>query len=425
MLKFNVFNNALRSSAFRVRCSIFFCLFFFALNVSAQLPPAGIWDGALHLNDSVRLPIELRLESGDDGWRLFIPNYGETFEAENVRVSKDSLSWRMPVFDTEFRTRVSGDSLSGVWINHSRKEKNVIPFKAVFPRDEMSEVTLSNYKPPLVKGRWRVVFSPGKKDSTETIALFTSVPGEPLRGTFLTETGDYRYLGGKFNPKAQTFELYTFNGAQAFVFKGKVRGSTMTGEYWSGAHWYEKFTGARNDTFQLRDPYKLTFAVDTVKHKVDFTFKDLEGKTVSLHDAKYKGKAVIIQLTGTWCPNCMDETALLAELHKKYRAKGLEIIALAYEKTTDEAKARANVLRLKNRYDAEYDFLLTGKTGRDQASASLPFLNGVMAFPTTIYIDRKGRIRKIYTGFNGPGTGAHYEQLVSETVKLIETLLAE
>src|SRR5206468_1545696 len=128
---------------------------------------------------------------------------------------------------------------------------------------------------------------------------------------------------------------------------------------------------------------------------------------------------------GSWCPNCMDETAYLAQIYKLYKNKGLEIIAIAYEKTGDFEKAKSNVLRMKNRYNADYEMLITGLTGKEKASESLPFLNGIMAFPTTIIIDKKHLARSVYIGFNGPATGKAYEEYKRKTEMLINKLIKE
>ena len=128
---------------------------------------------------------------------------------------------------------------------------------------------------------------------------------------------------------------------------------------------------------------------------------------------------------GTWCPNCVDETKFLSPFYDKYKPKGLEIIGLAFERTDDFDKAVSNVNRLKAKFQANYEFLITMKTGSQQASEALPMLNKVMAFPTTIYIDKKGDVRKIYTGFYGPATGENYTKYIKETTAFVEKLLAE
>jgi hypothetical protein len=115
----------------------------------------------------------------------------------------------------------------------------------------------------------------------------------------------------------------------------------------------------------------------------------------------------------------------MEEVYKKYNAQGLEIIGLAFERSADTAKANANIRRLKAHYGVDYTLLNTGKSGAKGAAESLPFLNAIMCFPTTIYIDRLGTVRMVYTGYNGPATGAAYEKESAETLRLIQLLLSE
>ena len=131
----------------------------------------------------------------------------------------------------------------------------------------------------------------------------------------------------------------------------------------------------------------------------------------------------MIQIMGSWCPNCMDETAYLSKVYKQYKNKGLEIVALAYEKTDDFEKNKKNISRLKTKYGVDYEVLVTGLTGKTKASESLSFLNGITAFPTTIILDRKHNVKSIYTGFNGPATGKEFELYKAKTESLLTQLL--
>jgi hypothetical protein len=121
----------------------------------------------------------------------------------------------------------------------------------------------------------------------------------------------------------------------------------------------------------------------------------------------------------------MDETKFLAPFYDRYNKQGLEVVGLAFERTDDFNKAAANLQRSKAKFRVNYDLLITMKTGKDQASGALPMLNEIMAFPTTIYIDKKGVVRKIYTGFSGPATGAAYTKYVEDTTRFVEKLLEE
>ena len=332
----------------------------------------------------------------------------------------------MPVFDSEFKCKVYGDSLNGEWINHARKNKNSISFSGKFCQKNCEEKhVFASTQYFNIGGNWECDFSPGSKELSKAKGVFLQIdPFKQLNGTFLTEPGDYRYLKGKVS-EGRNFYLSCFDGAHAFLFTGKMKGdSIINGHFYSGAHHHETWVAQRNDKFQLRNPDSLTY-LNPGYTKVDFNFKNLEGKNVSLQDEKFKNKVVIIQIMGTWCPNCMDETKFLAPFYDKYNSKGLEVVALAFERTDDFNKAVNNIQRSKTRFNAKYEFLITMKTGKDQASEALPMLNEVMAFPTTIYIDKKGVVRKIYTGFNGPATGEAHTKFVEETTHFVEKLLSE
>jgi len=154
-----------------------------------------------------------------------------------------------------------------------------------------------------------------------------------------------------------------------------------------------------------------------------YFFLNLENKKISLNDQRFKNKAIVIEIMGSWCPNCMDETAYLASIYKRYAKHGLEIIGLAYERTSDFERAKKNITRLKSQLQANYEVLITGLTGKDKASESLPFLNKISAFPTTIILDKKHHVKSIYTGFSGPATGKAYEAFKFKFENMIAEVL--
>lgn len=403
--------------------TIFILLLFFVNTVNAQTAfplTKGFWRGVLNLNLITELPFNFEIKSTDGKYSLEIINASEKIKVEDVFLIDDSLFIKMPVFDSEFRCKNYGDSLKGIWINHARKEKNIIPFSA--KANESRRFLFPPTKPLELQERYKVTFEPGTTDEYFSVGTFSSISGEAT-GTFTTETGDYRYLEG-YSAYGK-FMVSCFDGTHAFLFTAtRSNDSLLSGHFYSGAHGHENWVAVRDDKFELHNPDSLTYLKKGFT-KVDFNFKNFEGKNVSLKDEKFKNKMIIIQLMGTWCPNCMDETKFLAGFYDTYKSKGLEVVGLAFERTDDFKKAVSNVQRTKTRFNAKYEFLITMKTGSVQASEALPMLNKVMAFPTTIYIDKKGNVRKIYTGFYGPATGEKYTQYVEETTKFVEKLLAE
>lgn len=150
----------------------------------------------------------------------------------------------------------------------------------------------------------------------------------------------------------------------------------------------------------------------------------MNGDTVKYPSPNFNDKVVLIQVFGTWCPNCMDETKFLAQWYEENKDRGVEILAIAYERKNDLEYAAQRVKKVKEKLGANYQFLFGGSSDKSMASESLPMLNEIISFPTLIFIDKKGRVRNIHTGFSGPGTGKYYDEFIEEfnqvTKKLIE-----
>jgi len=220
-----------------------------------------------------------------------------------------------------------------------------------------------------------------------------------------------------------TLFLSGFDGGHAYLFTAEINDkASLDGKFYSGSSWQENWTGRRNENFKLTGAEEITF-LKNKDEKINFTFPDLEGKHVSLNDKKFENKPVIIQVMGSWCPNCMDESIYFSSLYKNYKNQGLEIIALAFEKTNDFEKAKSLLTRVKTRLKIDYTILITQQTGREKASETLSALNKITAFPTTLFLDKQHRVVKIHTGFSGPATGYEYEVYIRRTESLIKELL--
>lgn len=354
---------------------------------------------------------------------ITIKNADERITVDEITVKGDSVNFRMPVFDTEFRTRRVGDNLEGVWINHYKTTGNTMAFKAVFG-DERRFLFEAGKADPVFEGRWETTFSPGSKDSSKANGIFHHLEqSDDVTGTFLTETGDYRYLEGMKN--GNHLYLSCFDGSHAYLFIASLdEQKQIKGKFYSGATWTEDWIAKQNENFRLKDAEAMTF-MKNKEEVISFTFPNTEGKAVSLSDPQFKGKPVIIQVMGSWCPNCMDESRYLSGIYKQYQPAGFEIIALAFEKTSDAEKAKAQVQRMKKRLGMEYQVLITGQTGKNKASETLSALNAISAFPTTLFLNKAHQVVRIHTGFSGPATGNDYLLFQRSTESLIKKLLEE
>jgi thiol-disulfide isomerase/thioredoxin len=198
----------------------------------------------------------------------------------------------------------------------------------------------------------------------------------------------------------------------------------LAGDYWSRDSYHATWTATRDANATIPDGWK-DVALTNADGRFQFRFPDLNGKPVSLTDDRFRGKVVLVNIFGSWCPNCNDEAPLLAEWDRKYRRDGLEIVGLAYEFTGNAARDREMVRRFAKRHHIDYTLLLAGVSDKAKASATLPDLTRVLAFPTSVFVGRDGKVKKIYSGFAGPGTGRHYDELRHEIDSLIGTLLHE
>jgi len=403
------------------------------------------------------LPFGLELEREGSAPVAYLLNGGERLEVTEVTIAGPHLDIRMPGYENRLVADAKGDELQGEIIldkmggkqqhiplhaklgegyrffdNAAAENTGVAGQAAPSHGDTTSRIDTPNRGAPSnnmgpaqhdLSGRWAVNFiddADGKPDAA--VGEFTQ-SHDIVSGTFLTATGDHRFLGGQI--EGDELYLSTFDGAHAFLYKAKIGADgTLTGDFWSGTAYHERWTGRRDAHAALPDAYSLTSLRTGAKH-LNFAFPDLAGNTVTSNDPAFKGKVMIVALAGSWCPNCHDEAAFLEPLYRDYRGKGVEIVSLMFEHFGDFPRAAAATQRFRQHYGIEYTTLIAGISDKDEAAKVLPTLDRVYAFPTTIFIDRKGNVRKIHTGFSGPATGEHYTQFVNEVKDTLDRLLAE
>lgn len=382
------------------------------------------WRATLKTESGKEIPFNFVVNKDGDKKVIDIINGDENFRVDKIDETSDSVIITMPLFNSEIRAVFTGENLKGNWVRHLADKDVNIPFSAMpdvkwrfFTDEAPSELN--------VEGRWETIFGSGS-DTSSAVGEFKQ-SGSKVTGTFLTTTGDYRYLQGTI--KNNQLYLSCFDGSHAFLFTGKINPGQKTisdGKFYAGLSSVEEWSANFNPKAALPDAYSLT-KLKPGEKKISFSFPDLTGKKVSLTDLEYKGKVVIVQILGSWCPNCMDETAYMAnDFYKKYHAKGVDVIGLAYERTTDFEKSKKNVMSLVNRFKVPYPILITGFTpAKGEPAKSLPALQNFSAFPTTFIIDKKGEVRKIHQGFSGPGTGIHYTEFTQKFEKLVDGLLKE
>jgi thiol-disulfide isomerase/thioredoxin len=382
-------------------------------------PRSGVWRMELDLGGHI-LPFLFDLSGDRSGWSVVIHNGEEKIAVKDVALRGDTMDIRMPLYDSEFKGIVRNDStISGFWHNYLKGPDYKIPFVARAGK----RLRFNDGQPAKanIGGNWEVHFSGGTPDAYDALGIFQQ-EGAIATGTFGTETGDYRFLEGLVSN--DSLFLSCFDGSHAFLFKAEVRGDSMVGRYWSGIHWQEPWVAVRNENFALRDPDSLTTLREGYE-MADFTFPSIDGRPISPRDSAHAGKVLMVQIMGSWCPNCVDETLLLDEMYARYRDRGLGVIAIAFEKYDDHDRAIAQLKKFRDRLDVKYDLVYAGRAGKEEAAEKLPFLDHLMSYPTCIFIDRSGRVRRIRTGFYGPGTGNHYANYKRNLEHFLEQMLEE
>ncbi|MBI5915693.1 MAG: TlpA family protein disulfide reductase [Bacteroidetes bacterium] len=337
--------------------------------------------------------------------RILVPAADIQFGRSKYR-SQDTIRINFPTSESYITGAFVGNTIDGSWVVTTR-ENYAIPFTA---RQGENWRFTALRKPPMLdlSGHWACTFGLESSDEEEqpypAIGEFRQV-GNLLTGTFLTETGDYRYLEGTV--QADKFYLSCFDGYHAYLFQGKILpDSTLTGAFFSGKHYRTTWEGHRDADFQLANPDSLTFLKPGFE-KLSFSFENPDGKMVSLDAPEYRGKAKIIQIMGTWCPNCRDETAFLVDFLKKENPQNLAVIALAFERHSDKASADKAIRTYKSRFNIPYEVVFAGTNKKEDGSKALPMLNEVVAYPTLLFLDKNDRVLRIHTGFSGPATSGY------------------
>ncbi|MDR9374052.1 MAG: TlpA disulfide reductase family protein [Schleiferiaceae bacterium] len=380
-------------------------------NSSAQ---NGLWRGGIALNDSIDLAFNFRWpERGDS---LLIYNNEETIVAAMDSLAPDSFRVQMPVFANYLLVQATQEGMKGQYVNPDAEDYR-LPFRATYGDTFRYRTAQKPCCAP--DGRWAVQLETETADPKPAIAHFQS-SGQKVAGTFMTETGDYRYLAGSIS--GAKMRLSAFDGAHLFYFEARLSEDSLSeGLFYSGrsyqAHWY----GYHDSTLQLRAPDTLTYLKKGYEG-IAFSFPTLAGDTLSLKDPRFEGHPVVVQIMGSWCPNCMDESRYLRQVHEQYYDQGLRMVGLTFERARNRATALKRARKMKRDLQLPYPVLLAGATREDDAEEALPMLNHVMSYPTTIYLDEKHRVQKIHTGFSGPGTPV-YPEFVRENNAFLQRLV--
>jgi thiol-disulfide isomerase/thioredoxin len=332
----------------------------------------------------------------------------------DIKWGKDStFTSSLPLFSTYLEGKKEKGIVTGEWVDPTRTGDYRIPFQIV--NNKIREFDTKVHVPIHLK--YKIVF----EDDTVPAILEMEIGREEnvVYATVLTETGDYRYLQGEPFDNSR-FYLSAFDGTHLFYLAGQLVDNKIEGVFMSGKHYMAKFKGEADATFELPKADELTW-MKNPKETLSLKLNEDAKTERSFGEKDWKEKVTLVQIMGTWCPNCTDESRFVKSMYEKYHKQGLEVVPVSFERGTDKQVAFTRVNSQAKQMALPYPVYLGSGADSPQKAAALVFsqLNHVMSFPTLILIGKDGKVKKVWTGFYGPGTGVHY----TEHTKEIENVL--
>ncbi len=373
-------------------------------------PIDGLWKVIMDVQNNC-LPFFMEIK----GQQVRLINSDETFDLELKNVGHGIYQVPLSFDENYLEFKYNGSSIDG---NFYKKKTDITSemkisgkravdsLRAMEPGDETA-----------LAGRWKVDFYNDKNEVEKTtLAIFSSTPQKVLKGSILTKTGDYRFLEG--TGLSGKYQLFGFDGQMNFVLDLKVKGDKFEGNIFSGNTWKRKIIGQRDETFSLEDPNSLTKSKD---QPVGFKAKNLDGTDFIFNKTSYQNQPVILQILGSWCPNCLDESKFLRDWSKTNTH--IPIVGIAFERTDNFKKSVYQVKRLQKNLNLDYKIVI-GSIDKDKVKVLdvLKFLENHMSYPTTIFLRKDKSIHSIHTGFSGPATGDAYKKFISMFKKTVSEI---
>jgi thiol-disulfide isomerase/thioredoxin len=376
----------------------------------------GPWRGIFHQPNGTDVPFNFEAKGKTvQSARVYLLNGGERFAASGITQKGDSVFIAFDQFDNELALKTGDKNLSGV-LRKKDHTGRTTPVNVTY--GETYRFADNGEKPEAdISGTYEVVLKGRNITEEKKVGLFKQT-GSKLYATFMSITGDSRYLEGVV--QGGKFYLSAFIGGGAAYYTGTI---DSTGILIGNANG-QQFIATKNAAAALPDPYKLTYLKDGYT-TFDFSLPDADGHKVSLKDEKFRNKVVILTIGGTWCPNCMDEATFVAPWYQQNRKRGVEVVGVQFERKADPAYVKNAVENFKRRFGIEYTEVFGGIADKKAVAESFPSLNTFLSFPTILFIDKKGNVDKIYTGFTGPATGEYYTRFINEFNGEVDKLLKQ
>lgn len=414
-------------------------------NTYTKVAP-GVWRGMLDLRDQATLPPHPEHTDPDtefdfsktpagvlpfnfevsypeqDSMQFYLINGEEKIPVssydyeENIQGETGRLTLHFPIYETRISAKVEAGVMEGNWIVEY-KENYVIPFKAYLGQ-KFRFTDIAKNPTEDISGRWAMTFSPDTEEEYPAVGEFDQ-ENTTVKGNISTETGDYRYASG--NVSGDEFFLSSFNGLQAYLYEGKIINSdSIIGAFYSGNHFRTTWEGNRNAVAFLRSPASITGI--TTNQPVSWKARSIDGDMIDFDQPPYQDKIKILEIMGSWCPNCHDEAKFLKEWKAANDDLPVEIVSLSFERSGEEEKAFKIIREFRKKLDLDWPVVFGGSTTTANRSELTSFIEDISAYPTLVIFDEKNKVRYVHTGFYGPAT-SEYNNFKKEFDQMIRGII--
>ncbi len=361
-----------------------------------ELPPACQEDRAIIANGREQIPVECKRLDGR--LTLDFPVYGTSIAAGVDEEGNLEGNWH----------RLGDDGRPSTMRFHAEPVGGVDPRSRFLP-----ETADGAASPPRVdlSGEWQMVFD----SHGSAIGVFDQTPDGVVRGTAIvpSEYGDLRFLAG--NVHGTQLSLSSFNGQYAYFMRADIESDgTMTGTFVCCDETRDTFVAERSAETGVVDPLEQVQVISS-ESRLDFE---------PLLAPPYAGKPVILEIFGTWCPNCNDLAPLLADLYEDYHGDGLEVVAVAYELSESELYRQERIEAYREKYGVEWEIIFADAAPEELFGAGAAVLSPIGGVPVTLFLNRDRTIQAIYSGFRGPATGALHEKATATFRTLTDEIMA-
>jgi thiol-disulfide isomerase/thioredoxin len=408
----------------------------------------GRWDASLSTKTGTVIPFRLDLSGAGDSVKGTLYDGFHPYDGTTSATFKDGkLVLNIEHYLTTITAQLKDGELVGDVTSQGRGQFQQFGFTAVRHVDGTDTAVAAA---PDISGSWIVPLPTASAKGEKAFRVIVEQHGAEIAASILRVDGDTGSYTGAF--KDGKWVLSHFDGSRPGVItiipnaegtleiqQRQERPAAAAAQPVSAKSGYGVDEDAPNGRYAAKlvayrpdvalakglpqpENYETHTTARDPHEKFTFNFPDDHGKLVSNEDPRFKGKVVLAIVTGTWCPNCHDEAQYLVQLDKKYRDKGLAIVALDFEEPDQQGNLEREHAFVKQ-YGVKYTYLIAGAP--EEMWEKVPQLVNLNTWPATVFIGRDGTVRNVHSGFASPASGEFNEQLKKEFTTKIETLLAE